>query len=315
METAPEKTKSGHADNAMSLSEQSHQPGGPQTSSQAKDAGQHAISSAELFRGEVCEDPAAMKESCRNFYNQVSTQLNQTIFGEYSYFLNYGYVSTGSTDHSRVQLPKHSLNRNCVKLVLELVADCLLDGKRVLDVGCGRGGTVRTLKDLFSPSKIVGLDLCPEAIAFCRRTHQFKTVSFFEGDAEALPFPDHAFDVVTNVESSHSYPNRHAFYGEVYRVLSPGGYFLYTDVFSREQILENLKYLGQLGFNLEIERDITDNVLLSCDEIASFRVEAYDSKLDPAIRDIFLGVPGSTIYEDMRSRKSSYGIWRLTKSR
>lgn len=316
METAPKQPKPRDADNAVPMSsEQSHRASGPQTSSEERNAGQHAIPLAELFRDEVPEDPAAIKESCRNFYNQVSAQLNHTIFGEYAYFLNYGYVSTGSTDYSRVQLPRHSLNRNCVQLVLELVADCLLDGKSVLDVGCGRGGTVRALKDFFSPSRIVGLDLCPEAIEFCRRIHQWKSVSFLEGDAEALPFPDHAFDVVTNVESSHSYPNRQAFYVEVYRVLSPGGYFLYTDVFSRQQILENLKYLELLGFDLEIERDVTDNVLLSCDEIASFRVEAYDSKLEPSIRNIFLGVPGSSLYEDMRCRKMNYGMWRFRKSR
>jgi SAM-dependent methyltransferase len=317
METAPKKTKSGGADNAVPMSsEQNDLPNGAQTFSEEKSAaGQRAISLEGLFRNELPENPAAIKESCRNFYSEVSTQLNHTIFGEYAYFLNYGYVSTGSTDYSRVQLPKHSLNRNCVKLVLELVADCFLDSKRILDVGCGRGGTVRVLKDFFSPFKIVGLDLCPEAIDFCRRTHQFKRVSFFEGDAEALPFPDHAFDVVTNVESSHSYPNRQAFYTEVYRVLPPGGYFLYTDVFSCQERLENLKYLELLGFDPEIERDITDNVLLSCDEIASLRVEAYDSKPKSSIRDIFLGVPGSTIYEDMRCRKINYGMWRFRKSR
>jgi phthiocerol/phenolphthiocerol synthesis type-I polyketide synthase E len=309
-------TKSDNADNATPLSsEQTHPSDRRQSSSEEKYAVQHASLFAESFHDEVAGDPAAIKESTRNFYNQVSTQLNHTIFGEYAYFLNYGYVSTGSTDYSRIQLPKRSLNRNCVKLVLELVADCSLDGKQVLDIGCGRGGTVRTLKDFFYPSKLVGLDLCPEAIDFCRRTHQFKSISFFEGDAEALPFQDHAFDVVTNVESSHSYPNRQAFYAEVYRVLSPGGYFLYTDVFSQEQILADNKYLELLGFDLEIERDITGNVLLSCDEIASFRAEAYDSKLEPSIRDIFLGVPGSTIYEDMRCRKAHYGMWRFRKSR
>lgn len=314
METAPKKTNSvGTDNNAVPRSSEHNDL--PTVSEEISAAGQHAISREGLFRNELRGSPSAIKENCRNFYNEVSTQLNHSIFGEYAYFLNYGYVSTGSADYSRVQLPRHSLNRNCVKLVLELVADCFLDGKRILDVGCGRGGTVRVLKDFFAPFKVVGLDICPEAIDFCRRTHRFKSDSFFEGDAEMLPFPDHAFDVVTNIESSHSYPNRQAFYAEVYRVLATGGYFLYTDVFSEQEILENKKYLELLGFELEMERDITGNVLLSCDEIASFRAEAYDSKLEPSIRNIFLGVPGSTIYEDMRCRKANYGMWRFRKPR
>ena len=39
-----------------------------------------------------------------------------------------------------------------------------------------------------------------------------------------------AFDVVTNIESSHTYPNLRGFFTEVRRVLRSGGRFLYTDL-------------------------------------------------------------------------------------
>ena len=73
--------------------------------------------------------------------------------------------------------------------------------------------------------------------------------------------------MVTNVESSHSYPDIRAFYTEVHRVLAPGGYFLYTDLMPAPFVHEYLGALIDLGFDLERDRDITRNVLRSCDEM------------------------------------------------
>ena len=54
-------------------------------------------------------------------------------------------------------------------------------------------------------------------------------VAFVQGDSEALPFPNGSFDVVINVESSHTYPHFDRFAAEVWRVLRTNGTFLITD--------------------------------------------------------------------------------------
>lgn len=174
-------------------------------------------------------EPSALKRSYKQFYDVVSEQLNASVFGEFSFFLNYGYLPDGSREYAVVEPPEQFVNRNSVKLVLELIGDSPIDGKRVLDVGCGRGGTVFTLKNFFKPASVTGLDLSSTAIEFDKKAHGDDRTFFHEGDAENLPFVNESFDVVTNIESSHSYPNIHRFYSEVYRVLTPGGYFLYTD--------------------------------------------------------------------------------------
>src|SRR5215813_9513149 len=138
------------------------------------------------------------KAEYRRFYDAVTNQLDLTIFGQFSFFLNYGYRPDHNPQHAAVEVPEHHMNKNSVRLVVELIGECPLDGCRVLDVGCGRGGTVHVVKTMFNARSITGLDLSPQAIAFCRRTHTGATVSFFEGDAEQLPFPDAAFDIVTN---------------------------------------------------------------------------------------------------------------------
>jgi phthiocerol/phenolphthiocerol synthesis type-I polyketide synthase E len=259
-------------------------------------------------------DPAAFKQQCKEFYNSVSRQLNASEFAEFSHFLNYGYVADESPQHAAVVLPKYYLNRNSVKLVLETIGDCPVDGKRMLDVGCGRGGTVLVANTFFKPASITGVDLSPFAIKFCQNTHKGRSLSFQEGDAENLPFENSSFDIVTNVESSHSYPQIEKFYGEVHRVLRPGGRFLYTDVLSREQIVKSCNVLQRLGLKLETECDISNNVLLSCNEVASSRLAAFQGGNDPKTMNDFLGAPGSRFYEEIRSGSSRYMIWRFVKA-
>ena len=258
-------------------------------------------------------DPDALKGAYKRFYDGVSAQLNGNVFGEFSHFLNYGYQPDGEREYSSVELPEHYINRNSVKLVLEVIGDCAVDGKRVLDVGCGRGGTVHVLQTFFKPARLNGLDLSTTAIEFCRRAHKRPDTTFYEGDAENLPFPDASLDIVTNLESSHSYPNINRFYNEVYRVLAPGGYFLYTDTLALQQMATCIAYLRHIGFELERDRDITHNVLLSCDAIASTRVQAFDSRNDQQLMQNFLATPGSQVYQEMRSGRWTYRILKLRK--
>jgi len=151
------------------------------------------------------------------------------------------------------------------------------------------------------------VDLSPEAIAFCRSTHGHGT-RFEVGDAEHLPFDDGSFDVVTNMESSHTYPNLRAFFMEVQRVLAEGGTFLYTDLLPVPRWAEVRMLLASLGLRAESERDITANVLLSCDEVATNRARAFGGSSE--MIDNFLAVPGSVVYEQMRSGAWEYRIVR-----
>jgi phthiocerol/phenolphthiocerol synthesis type-I polyketide synthase E len=268
---------------------------------------------ADALRLEYGKTTDEAKQNFRRFYNEVSQQLDSSQFGSFSYFLNYGYVPDGSREYAAVQLPETYFNKNSVKLVLEVVGDCPIDGQRLLDVGCGRGGTVFTLQQFFRPASAVGLDLSANAIHFCNRVHRYSGVSFREGDAEQLPFPDGSFDAVINIESSHTYPNIRSFYLEVDRVLAPGGHFLYTDVLPRGKSDECVGLLESLGFSIVHQRDITGNVLRSCDEIAASRVQAFQGGNDATLVRNFLAAPGSRVYEEMKSRAWVYRLFKLRR--
>lgn len=275
---------------------------------------QSAASPASADPHPKATDPDLMlegaKKSFQDMYDGVTKQLDATAYGTFAHFLNYGYTPNGAPETSHIELDEKMMNRNSVKLALEVIGTFAVGGKDILDVGCGRGGTARTLVEFFDPASVTGLDLSGAAIAFCHKTHRDPRMTFVQGDAEDLPFDDAQFDAVTNIESSHTYPAIQRFYASVMRVLKPGGAFLYTDLLPLGKLNQCLEMLKTLGFVIEDERDITANVLLSCDEIAASRLGAFGEDQEMSN---FLAAPGSAVYESMRSGEWSYRIWRLVR--
>jgi ubiquinone/menaquinone biosynthesis C-methylase UbiE len=110
----------------------------------------------------------------------------------------------------------------------------LRPGESVLDVGCGTGSLAISAKRQVGPAgRVVGIDPSPEMIARAiRKAGKARlAVDFQEGIAEALPFADAQFDVVTNTVMLHHLPPsvRAQAIGEMRRVLKPGGRMLTVD--------------------------------------------------------------------------------------
>jgi phthiocerol/phenolphthiocerol synthesis type-I polyketide synthase E len=260
----------------------------------------------------IIDTPSATaKTGLREFYNSITRRLEKAGVGRASFFLNYGYVSLGSGDEAQVEVGVGMFNRNSVRLIYELIGTTDLRGRRVLDVGCGRGGAVALLADRFD-SIVTGVDLAPDAVAFCRRAHRHPNVRFEVGDAERLAMSNQEFDVVMSVESSHGYPEIPKFFEETQRILKNDGIFLYTDLLPVQRWAEVRFLLTALRFELFDDRAITPNVLASCDAVAAARVRAFGGG-DPTINN-FLAVPGSDVYERMRSGAWEYRILRAKRA-
>jgi SAM-dependent methyltransferase len=252
------------------------------------------------------------KTEVRQRYDAVNLELNR-FWSRRRTFMNWGYVPEGDEGEARIDTSSYLISPNSVRLVAELIGDTVMAGRVVLDVGCGRGGTVSLVDRHFDPRLVIGIDLSWEGIAYCRSRHRSPRMRFLEGDAERLPFGDGSIDVVTNVESSHSYPNIDEFYRGVARVLAPGGMFLYSDFLATEAFDRSLGTLREAGLTVRADRDITRNVLRSRDE----RGEKIGGRLDDlrsrGIED-FLGLPGSTPHSAMSSGRSAYRILRFEKA-
>lgn len=273
----------------------------------------------ELFSGREPEAalPTSVAQRKRRqiqaFYDKINDSLSESIYAEDATFFNFGYLPDEHPRSARIQLPPHWPNRNRIDLVLELIGDCDLNECDILDVGCGRGGTILTIDRFFMAAEIWGLDLSTSAVAFCRRRIQGPHVHFVAGESERLPFIDGFFDVVVNVESSCLYPDIYAFYREVHRVLGPGGRFLYTDLMPVEHVPSYRTCLEGLGLRFERDQDITPNVLLSLDSYAAPNLDVHGAPASRGVMEFFLATPGSKPYRDLQEGRLSYRIWQLRK--
>lgn len=95
--------------------------------------------------------------------------------------------------------------------------------ERVLDVATGSGNAA--LAAARRGCSVVGVDYVPALLARARRRAEAEglVAEFVEGDAEALPFKDGSFDVVSSVFGSMFAPNQEQAASELARVCRPGG--------------------------------------------------------------------------------------------
>jgi ubiquinone/menaquinone biosynthesis C-methylase UbiE len=106
----------------------------------------------------------------------------------------------------------------------ELVAASRLRaGDRVLDVGAGTGNAA--VPAALTGARVTASDLTPELFVAGREfaARHGVQLTWEEGDAEALPYPDDAFDVVLSCVGVMFAPHHQQAAGELVRVCRPGG--------------------------------------------------------------------------------------------
>jgi MPBQ/MSBQ methyltransferase len=103
-------------------------------------------------------------------------------------------------------------------------------GAKVLDVGCGFGGTSRYLAKALGPeAEVTGITLSPGQVK--RGTELaveqgVPNANFMVMDALKMDFPDNSFDIVWACESGEHMPDKKAYIDEMMRVLKPGGKYV-----------------------------------------------------------------------------------------
>jgi ubiquinone/menaquinone biosynthesis C-methylase UbiE len=228
-------------------------------------------------------------------------------------FMNFGY----SNNDRKLDLHNNDLlNRYSIQLYHNLVDGFNLDNKKILEVGCGRGGGLDYINRKFNPVTTSGLDMNKTAIAFCNSHYNMGNESFFHGDAQKLPFRDNSFDVIMNVESSHRYPNMKAFLNETYRTLKPGGYMLFTDFRHDYEMNELLDQFKSSKMKLLSQDDITTNVVSALEKDDERRKKLIKKLAPSFLHSIalnFAGTVGSETYELFRTSKYVYVKYILQK--
>ena len=177
---------------------------------------------------------------------------------------NYGFAPADADDRTPDRFQRQ-LYREMWKALQDSGKE-FAAGAKLLEVSCGRGGGLVSFLDAAGPGRFeaTGLDVAATAVSYCQRQWTRRDgVSFVEGSAMALPFPDTSIDVLLNVEASNDYPDRQLFFAEVRRVLKPDGLFLYADTEKAKNAGRMARELSEAGFRFEL-RDITANVVEAC---------------------------------------------------
>lgn len=140
--------------------------------------------------------------------------MNQPAYGK-------SYAGTAPENYQRYFVP--SIGRPVAEDLIEAAA--IQPGERVLDVACGTGVVTRMAAEKSGATgTVAGLDLNPGMLAVARaETPSSLSIEWYEANAETMPLPDEAFDVVLCQMGLQFVPNKLAALREMRRVLAAGG--------------------------------------------------------------------------------------------
>lgn len=118
-------------------------------------------------------------------------------------------------------------------------------GERVVDVGCGAGLDTLVAAQQVGPSgRVVAVDMTAEMRTKTEqgaRVMSLSNVEVRDGFAEALPVEDRFADVIISNGVVNLCPDKRAVFGEMLRVLKPGGRIQIGDILVHKEVSQDAK--------------------------------------------------------------------------
>jgi tocopherol O-methyltransferase len=173
----------------------------------------------------------------------VLSPYYRSLWGEH---MHHGYWIQGaeSREEAQIQLIEH-LARSAE----------IQRGARILDIGCGIGGSSFFLAKNYGAS-VTGISTSPVQIEMANRAAQERqaNASFLLMDAEALQLAQR-FDVLWSIESISHYQDPAKFFAGAVELLKPGGAFALTDFFQNQGLTPRTKkkYIDPIENSLLLE--------------------------------------------------------------
>ncbi len=169
-----------------------------------------------------------------NYYSSMNEALLK-LNDEYT-MLHYPYFESTSDSFLEAQA---NLTDYCMSLLPSV------NGKKLLEVGCGNGVQSLYLHEKYTPGHINAIDLNNGNIDIAQKEAEKKGIEgiiFQVDDAHHLTtIESNTVDFVINIESAFHYPDKAQFLRQIHRVLKPEGTFVIADILTRNIRSKKLK--------------------------------------------------------------------------
>ncbi|OBZ85661.1 Cycloartenol-C-24-methyltransferase 1 [Choanephora cucurbitarum] len=182
-----------------------------------------------------------------SFYDMV------TDFYEYGWGQSFHFAKLYKGDSF-----EENINRHEAFLALKLG---LKRGSKVLDTGCGVGGPLREVVKASNGAHVTGINnnayQLQRCEAYSAKYGLSQYTSFIKGDFTNMPISDETFDAVFSVEATVHAPRLEQVYGEIYRVLKPGGRFACYEWCTTDVYDENDLTMKKVVHGIELGNSIS----------------------------------------------------------
>lgn len=166
-----------------------------------------------------------------------------------------------------VNNPVRAFVQNVYEARLFRQMSSIRDIDTALEIGCGNGTGTRIIKKMFSPGKIVAIDLDERMIKKAKQRNTDESIVYHVMDASTLAFDDDSFDAIFDFGIIHHIPDWKACIQELGRVLKPGGEILLEDM-----SIES--FTGLSGRFWKLVLDHPYNSMYTFDQFRNFMIQS-----------------------------------------
>ncbi len=187
-------------------------------------------------------DTIRLRQEIRSIYARVATEPST----EFHFHRGPGYAAErlGYDPTALAALPSDA-TASFAGVANPLRMTKLNRGATVVDIGCGAGMDLMLAATAVGPSgHAIGIDMTEPMADRARasaRALGFDHVEVRAGDALELPVDSESVDFVISNGVLNLTPDKPRAFGEVLRILRPGGQFLYADIIVANELSESIR--------------------------------------------------------------------------